>query len=82
MQDFKSKSIKISGKRFSILMEIIWDFWVNGLHFAVMAVSKYAWIRYAIYLRNLLLSHIILTIAKFGVENAWKYTEYVFFKSQ
>ena len=52
------------------MRETIWDFWVNCLHFFKAAVSKYGWIRFAIYLRNLLLSNIILTIAKFGMENA------------
>jgi hypothetical protein len=35
-----------------------------------MSVSEYDWIRFANYLRNLLVSDIILRIAKLGMENA------------
>jgi len=59
------------GNGLQIFREVIRDFWVYRLRFPVMAVSKYVWIRFAIYLRNLALSKIILTMAKFGMENAF-----------
>ncbi len=58
------------GEKFSHMMEAIQDFRVNRFHFPAMLISKYVRIRFTIYLGNLLLSKIILTIAKFGMKNA------------
>jgi len=51
-------------------VEVIWEKMVNRFHFFKVAFSKYVWMRFANYLKNLLVSNIILAIAKFGMENA------------
>jgi hypothetical protein len=42
----------------------------------MVAVSKCVWISFAIYMRILRVSNIVLTIARFGIKNALKHGVY------
>ncbi len=58
------------GRVSPFLVEVIWEFWVNRFHFLAMPVSKWVGLGFAMLLRILLVSNIILRVAKIGMENA------------
>jgi hypothetical protein len=58
------------GKTFSSKVEVIWDFWVNRFHFLIGVVSRNFMIKFANYLRKLLVSDTLMSIFKLGIKNA------------
>jgi hypothetical protein len=58
------------GKTFSSKVEVIWDFWVNRFHFLIGVVSRNFMIKFANYLRKLLVSDTLMSIFELGIKNA------------
>ena len=60
----------MSGKSFSLFMEVIRDFWVNRFHFLILSVFTNECSKIANLLRSLLVFNILLMIVKHGIKYA------------